>query len=79
MKFVCKDYFVSAFTVVPLAGTWIEMMVEGGIPSFSEVVPLAGTWIEIKALAGDDIGDQSFPLRGRGLKYPTGQYHEDGQ
>ena len=33
--------------VVPLVGTWIEILAIAGIRWRFEVVPLVGTWIEI--------------------------------
>ena len=36
--------------VVPLAGTWIEMMKLLNLDLQTGVVPLAGTWIEIHQL-----------------------------
>ena len=35
------------FAVVPLAGTWIEIMAQYADYQMDAVVPLAGTWIEI--------------------------------
>ena len=33
--------------VVPLAGTWVEMLLQFAAVSPAMVVPLAGTWVEI--------------------------------
>ena len=35
------------FTVVPHAGTWIEIKSHEDLINFGKVVPHAGTWIEI--------------------------------
>ena len=55
--------------VVPLAGTWIEILGTGDIEVTGMVVPLAGTWIEIgKRRRKKCVRSTSFPLRERGLK-----------
>ena len=39
--------FWNAFFVVPLVGTWIEIVISQEFPRDPDVVPLVGTWIEI--------------------------------
>ena len=41
---------VTRHTVVPLAGTWIEIRVGITVVLLVGVVPLAGTWIEIDCI-----------------------------
>ena len=36
--------------VVPLVGTWIEILQDPGVLIAETVVPLVGTWIEIQEL-----------------------------
>ena len=55
-------------TVVPHAGTWIEMSTYPHVISYFSVVPHAGTWIEIMMLTFDAEELKSFPTRERGLK-----------
>ena len=55
-------------TVVPHAGTWIEISSEVIFVATIAVVPHAGTWIEITQRKSEDNGNQSFPTRERGLK-----------
>ena len=57
-------------TVVPHAGTWIEMLktdVLSALPA--TVVPHAGTWIEIGFADAWNKNNVSFPTRERGLKF----------
>ena len=55
-------------TVVPLAGTWIEMFENLEHFDMEMVVPLAGTWIEIENALSIAVPTLSFPSRERGLK-----------
>ena len=56
-------------TVVPHAGTWIEISVGADNLEIAPVVPHAGTWIEISlSLISDKLIPRSFPTRERGLK-----------
>lgn len=41
------DIILDIFAVVPLAGTWIEILLKKRNMQSTIVVPLAGTWIEI--------------------------------
>ena len=41
---------VEEFHVVPLAGTWVEILPCAGEEAKGGVVPLAGTWVEITTL-----------------------------
>ena len=65
--------------VVPLVGTWIEMLYNGWNQQMRMiVVPLVGTWIEIiykaPTLTFDNL---SSPLWGRGLKFCRASCHEN--
>ena len=51
-------------TVVPLAGTWIEMLASKPRVLAKVVVPLAGTWIEIHIYAGNWRRHIVVPLAG---------------
>jgi len=50
--------------VVPLAGTWIEIIVPGRSKFFRKVVPLAGTWIEMRHQGNIDWDSVVVPLAG---------------
>ena len=56
------------YSVAPLAGAWIEIVVSSIMGRVRSVAPLAGAWIEIvgKGLCGGLL--LSLPLRERGLK-----------
>ena len=56
------------YSVVPHAGTWIEILRELTIHEAILVVPHAGTWIEISATGDYGASSASFPTRERGLK-----------
>ena len=56
-------------TVVPHAGTWIEIKAGREYMICALVVPHAGTWIEILQAQVDTIKIPSFPTRERGLKF----------
>ena len=62
-------FFYNSSSVVPHAGTWIEIVLHDRPFVSIKVVPHAGTWIEI--IHGEDarLPDRSFPTRERGLKY----------
>ena len=55
-------------SVVPHAGTWIEIVYCQLCWRTCKVVPHAGTWIEICSQIVDYIRTPSFPTRERGLK-----------
>ena len=55
-------------SVVPHAGTWIEIYAETPRHAMSSVVPHAGTWIEMSAYPKFRHALRSFPTRERGLK-----------
>ena len=55
-------------TVVPHAGTWIEITENKTALETAKVVPHAGTWIEIENAKISRIKTTSFPTRERGLK-----------
>ena len=55
--------------VVPLVGTWIEIILQTGERSVTTVVPLVGTWIEIWKVRWVFAGPASFPSWERGLKW----------
>ncbi len=50
--------------VVPLAGTWIEIINSDLQNSFNSVVPLAGTWIEINCRTRKRLYRNVVPLAG---------------
>ena len=55
--------------VVPLEGTWIEIVITPSSSKAFNVVPLEGTWIEIEITKVDEVeAAPSYPLRVRGLK-----------
>ena len=51
--------WVGKVTVVPHAGTWIEIYLINIHAAFEKVVPHAGTWIEITLVF---CGEQSFTV-----------------
>ena len=55
--------------VVPLVGTWIEIMIRSTESSEYSVVPLVGTWIEIIPFPIFCPKVMSSPSWGRGLKF----------
>ena len=52
------------YTVVPFAGTWIEIAINKFCFSFGNVVPFAGTWIEISFLFGVGPFQSVVPFAG---------------
>ena len=48
LKSVGVKKILKSVTVVPLVGTWIEMLIFIEKKSLDGVVPLVGTWIEIE-------------------------------
>ena len=56
-------------SVVPHAGTWIEIYPDVVLNCVFPVVPHAGTWIEIKQVLHFLNPVESFPTRERGLKF----------
>ncbi len=50
--------------VVPLAGTWVEIMCSECSPRIGDVVPLAGTWVEIPRGGVCDRERPVVPLAG---------------
>ena len=59
---------MAIFAVVPLVGTWIEILTVKGSQLGFNVVPLVGTWIEIQKTIYELNCNLSFPLWERGLK-----------
>ena len=57
--------------VAPLAGAWIEIMMQAVWNLYTMVAPLAGAWIEIFDRASSYPDVMSLPSRERGLKYPV--------
>ena len=55
-------------SVVPHAGTWIEISSSFEAAVSCSVVPHAGTWIEIHQPSDNGLALPSFPTRERGLK-----------
>ena len=69
LKFSTIESLAAAIDVVPLAGTWVEIVIDTHPLAGTAVVPLAGTWVEIaiyKSVYRKRI--VSFPSRGGGLK-----------
>lgn len=55
--------------IVPLAGTWVEMLIQGDLEAITMSFPLRETWIEIEYFGyGVEGRTQSFPLQQRRLK-----------
>ena len=69
LKLVAPLTLIAPFSVVPHAGTWIEIFDNFVKVACFKVVPHAGTWIEI-GLSYDLHSSTlaSFPTRERGLK-----------
>ena len=55
--------------VAPLAGAWIEIVVESDGRNAKTVAPLAGAWIEIPKQIFSAFSISSLPSRERGLKF----------
>ena len=55
---------VSVFCVVPLVGTWIEIIDRLILGALYRVVPLVGTWIEICRIYKDADDTVCRPPRG---------------
>ena len=55
--------------VTPLAGVWIEIMLQWMANWRVSVTPLAGVWIEISPVFAIETQYMSLPLRECGLKY----------
>ena len=55
--------------VTPLAGVWIEILMDITARAQHNVTPLAGVWIEIKMAYLVLLYIPSLPLRECGLKY----------
>ena len=51
-------------TVVPLVGTWIEILASFFISSSISVVPLVGTWIEILICEKCNVNEECRSPRG---------------
>ena len=67
LKPYCVKTQVLEAPVVPLAGTWIETVVQTATNLKNSVVPLAGTWIETLQVVHGRLYLTSFPLRERVL------------
>jgi len=50
LKWLCIRINFAPCTVVPLAGTWIEIIMNAQSGIQNSVVPLAGTWIEMAVM-----------------------------
>ena len=57
--------------VVPLAGTWIEILQSASRQICFTVVPLAGTWIEIAMVIGITIIIIDVPIAGTWIEIPV--------
>ena len=70
MKYLIQVRFSVLVSVVPLVGTWIEILILYLYELSAFVVPLVGTWIEI-CLDTTPHGSvlRSSPSWGRGLKF----------
>ena len=64
MKFSDRANRAPSPSVVPLAGTWIEIYISYALRIFHKVVPLAGTWIEIPTTGKNDDVYWVVPLTG---------------
>ena len=49
-----KSYYLNlvTFAVAPLAGAWVEIVMQGALKSGKTVAPLAGAWVEIQNFCG---------------------------
>ena len=47
LKFAFKNLIYIIDFVAPLAGAWIEIIMDGNLGGIIQVAPLAGAWIEI--------------------------------
>ena len=68
-----KSMCIAQTIVAPLAGAWIEIVVEPTTPgSTITVAPLAGAWIEICIFDGDNNPYSVAPLAGAWIEIENG-------
>ena len=69
LKYIQALEMLQRTHVVPLVGTWIEIILGYENPQPHLVVPLVGTWIEITVIPLIlEVANLSSPSWGRGLK-----------
>ena len=73
LKSHMKSMCIAQTIVAPLAGAWIEIVVEPTTPgSTITVAPLAGAWIEICIFDGDNNPYSVAPLAGAWIEIENG-------